>query len=341
MVTAKKLTDCICAGFTWQLSPTDHCFRLSMICVAFLLLGTAKTPCFGGAFPKADTLDTAFVHKGWTNLIGPQVGPPFLDVLHIGSKKKWGWIVVKSDPDGDTIAEDITVVGFHLVNPHANEIRAALIFLGPIANVVPPGDAPLPAFPVTPAPVFILHPAAGHEDKLEVRINNVLVGGVPIRRLSIQLSHPDDDGNYPPTLNEDFGPQDPPTPSCAAAPCDDCNQNGISDAQDILDLTSNDCNGDGVPDECQSDCNDNGIGDQCEALGLPGACIFTSSQCFEMSQCECDAISGTFLGEGQNCAVPAVSEWGVAVLALLVMLGGTIIVGRQCRSSATSVASTD
>jgi len=46
----------------------------------------------------------------------------------------------------------------------------------------------------------------------------------------------------------------------------DCNENGISDFIDIQDGTSTDCDGDGIPDECQSreDCNDNGFPDRCE-----------------------------------------------------------------------------
>ena len=50
----------------------------------------------------------------------------------------------------------------------------------------------------------------------------------------------------------------------------DCNGNGIPDATDIADDTSEDCNANGVPDECDidagtsSDDNDNGIPDECE-----------------------------------------------------------------------------
>ncbi len=44
----------------------------------------------------------------------------------------------------------------------------------------------------------------------------------------------------------------------------DCNDNGIPDDQDISDGTSEDCNGDGVPDECEPDCNSNGVADECD-----------------------------------------------------------------------------
>ncbi len=49
----------------------------------------------------------------------------------------------------------------------------------------------------------------------------------------------------------------------------DCNQNGILDLCDIQYGTSEDCNDDDIPDECQDsgeDCNDNGVWDLCDIL---------------------------------------------------------------------------
>ncbi len=45
---------------------------------------------------------------------------------------------------------------------------------------------------------------------------------------------------------------------------DDCNVNGVHDALDISGGTSRDCNGSGVPDECENDCNGNGWEDSCD-----------------------------------------------------------------------------
>jgi len=51
---------------------------------------------------------------------------------------------------------------------------------------------------------------------------------------------------------------------------DDCNCNGVEDAQDLADGTSPDCNQNGVPDECDvafltsDDTNGNGTPDECE-----------------------------------------------------------------------------
>lgn len=48
----------------------------------------------------------------------------------------------------------------------------------------------------------------------------------------------------------------------------DCNNNGIDDATDVLNLTSPDCNGNVIPDECEpaADCNANGKPDFCDLL---------------------------------------------------------------------------
>lgn len=44
----------------------------------------------------------------------------------------------------------------------------------------------------------------------------------------------------------------------------DCNENGIGDGQDIADGTSEDCDDNGVPDECEPDTDGDGVGDVCD-----------------------------------------------------------------------------
>jgi len=44
----------------------------------------------------------------------------------------------------------------------------------------------------------------------------------------------------------------------------DCNGNGVADSCDIAGLTSDDCTGNGIPDECESDCNNDGVADFCD-----------------------------------------------------------------------------
>ena len=56
----------------------------------------------------------------------------------------------------------------------------------------------------------------------------------------------------------------------------DCNANGIDDADDIANGTSQDCNANGIPDECEPDCDMDGIPDDCETdlneNGTPDDC---------------------------------------------------------------------
>jgi hypothetical protein len=62
----------------------------------------------------------------------------------------------------------------------------------------------------------------------------------------------------------------------------DCNENQIPDDQDIAEGTSQDCNTNGVPDECEEDCNETGVPDDCDittgtsldcnANGIPDEC---------------------------------------------------------------------
>jgi len=68
----------------------------------------------------------------------------------------------------------------------------------------------------------------------------------------------------------------------------DCNANGRHDSIDVTTGSSDDCNADGVPDECEPDCNGNGVADGCDLdLG-------TSLDCnANRVPDECDIASGT------------------------------------------------
>ncbi|MCZ6698916.1 MAG: hypothetical protein O7D94_08315, partial [Planctomycetota bacterium] len=69
----------------------------------------------------------------------------------------------------------------------------------------------------------------------------------------------------------------------------DCNDNGTPDADDLAGGTSNDCDGDGVPDECQltdGDCNADGVPDRCQLSdndcdgdGVPDDCQLAGADC--------------------------------------------------------------
>jgi hypothetical protein len=78
-------------------------------------------------------------------------------------------------------------------------------------------------------------------------------------------------------------------------------------------------------------------------FGVEGACCLPTGQCQDgASQAECASLQGTHQGENSTCdslpaacqpSIPAVSEWGMVALTLLVMVGGTIMLGRKKLSS--------
>jgi len=69
----------------------------------------------------------------------------------------------------------------------------------------------------------------------------------------------------------------------------DCNNNGVDDATDISNGTSQDCNSSGIPDECElagNDCNSSGVPDDCELVGndcnsngTPDDCELAGNDC--------------------------------------------------------------
>jgi len=76
---------------------------------------------------------------------------------------------------------------------------------------------------------------------------------------------------------------------------EDCNTNGVPDECDLAATTSADCDGDGVPDECSGDCNTNGIWDACDVFGGTSADCNTNS-----IPDECDIAAGTSYDENTN-----------------------------------------
>ncbi|NNF42809.1 MAG: IPTL-CTERM sorting domain-containing protein [Phycisphaerales bacterium] len=68
-----------------------------------------------------------------------------------------------------------------------------------------------------------------------------------------------------------------------------------------------------------------------------GACCFSDSVCSELDADTCTAQGGTYQGELVSCAaaaaacatlIPAVGQWGLIVLALLLLTAGTIVIRR-------------
>jgi hypothetical protein len=75
----------------------------------------------------------------------------------------------------------------------------------------------------------------------------------------------------------------------------DCNNNGVLDSIDISNGTSDDCDLNGIPDECEPDCNMNGTTDACDIIEG------TSQDCNENEVPDtCDINDGTSQDADQN-----------------------------------------
>mgnify|MGYP001259607060 CR=1 FL=1 len=86
----------------------------------------------------------------------------------------------------------------------------------------------------------------------------------------------------------------------------DCNNNGTADVDDIANGNSADCNGNGIPDECDTgpdggslDCNLNGMPDECELSG--NDC--NSNQIPD--ECDPDSDNDGYIDDCDNCPMTA------------------------------------
>jgi hypothetical protein len=82
-------------------------------------------------------------------------------------------------------------------------------------------------------------------------------------------------------------------------PLEDCNQNEILDLHDLIEGTSKDCNLNGIPDECDIE---SGFSQDIDGTGVPDECI---------------------------APIPAVSEWGLVILTLVLLAGGSVVITRR------------
>jgi len=137
----------------------------------------------------------------------------------------------------------------------------------------------------------------------------------------------------------------------------DCNGNDVPDECDIASGPSDDCNSNGIPDECDPDCNGNVVADDCEPDSDSDGTIDDCDGCpFDSTKtspgvCGCGSPDDDADGDGVlNCddrcpgvddavfgpdcepEIPTLSGWGVAVLALTLLVGGKLRCGRRERA---------
>lgn len=94
------------------------------------------------------------------------------------------------------------------------------------------------------------------------------------------------------------------------------------------DVTQSECNGTWYPlDTCETV--------TCESPGT-GACYVGIACETALHLSECDALGGKYVGDDTSCVdtrytdiIPAVSEWGLAVMLLLTLTAGTVILSRR------------
>ena len=97
----------------------------------------------------------------------------------------------------------------------------------------------------------------------------------------------------------------------------DCNGNGISDLADLAGGTSPNCNANDIPDECEPDTDDDGYIDDCD----------NCPDHHNPTQTDTDGD-----GIGDVCdplTIPTVSEWGLVLLALVILAAGTVVLRRR------------
>ncbi len=113
-------------------------------------------------------------------------------------------------------------------------------------------------------------------------------------------------------------------------PSSDCNGNGVPDECDLADETSLDCNGNEIPDDCElgsNDCNGNGVPDECDLAdgtgadcngnGIPDDCELGPNDCNANGiPDDCDLADGT----SQDCNFNGVPDECDIAPALIVKL---------------------
>ena len=66
-----------------------------------------------------------------------------------------------------------------------------------------------------------------------------------------------------------------------------------------------------------------------------GACTIPAGACVQTSADLCEAIGGSYQGDGAACAeIPTVSEWGLIAMSLLILSAGALMLHRRVRVAA-------
>ncbi len=115
----------------------------------------------------------------------------------------------------------------------------------------------------------------------------------------------------------------------------DCNSNGVGDFTDIDSGTSQDCNVNNMPDECETDCNANGTPDECETFvdcntnGVPDECEAdcndngTADACEVFADCNTNGVPDECEADCNNNGRP--DDCDLTIGSLYWSVSGTIL----------------
>ena len=147
------------------------------------------------------------------------------------------------------------------------------------------------------------------------------------------LSDTDDDSNFAPAI--DANQAEPNCDPNSEAKRAFANGTGH---HDVYLASTDDSDGDGIPDECEGACC---LGDKTCTLERPDQCA-TLGGAFKGKGLECGPVitclkpDGTLEDSSELCCdqqggidIPAISEWGLVAMVLLMLTAGTIVLGKR------------
>lgn len=180
-----------------------------------------------------------------------------------------------------------------------------------------------------PLPHCVVDPGEGF-DPLEYGYFGTLILEVPQNAIGSYLvplaSRIDNIPNWS-TMCYESSDQVPPELVGATITILDCDQDGISDGQEIDDGTTEDCNGNLVPDECESLVDGDGDGTPNVCDGCPDDPMKT-----QPGVCGCNISEEDLDQNGTpDCVdiIPAASTWGLLVLALMLLAAAKVVFTRR------------
>jgi len=260
--------------------------------VAGLMVAVASQAAMAVLQPIKVCLINSTKAEGYADDIGndPVIPPPGNFWIMTSPLAPWAIVIFQKSTDGGLANDDLQIFALHLSPPN---------LMGPF-YVTNHKSRPLNTN-------FPYYDTANGTDRLVIRFTAT----GPNRRVNIFLDHYM--GAEP--AMPGFG-----VPTCPSEPAND-GSGGVAGC---------------VVDPTQSDCDGNGCADSSD--GTPTGATCGAHGCHEMTECESTifTVLGKYKGDTTTCAtqtncdgVPAVSEWGLIALTMMMLVVGTIVLRRR------------